>query len=130
MSGPELETDQVASLTRWLDAVPALPTLAPSDPAAVERGRALFHDTRVACATCHGGPLLTNNKTMDVGTGKPLQVPTLRGLRWRAPFMHDGCALTLADRFTAPCGGGDRHGITSHLTPTQIADLVTFMQSL
>ena len=84
----------------------------------------------MACATCHEGPLLTNNKTVDVGTGQALQVPTLRGLRWRPPFMHDGCARTLADRFTPSCGGGDRHGVTSHLDPQQIADLVAFLNTL
>ena len=130
MNGPLLEPEQVGTLSRWLDAVPALPTPAARDAASVQRGRALFHDDRVACATCHAGPLLTNNMTVDVGTGKPLQVPTLRGLRWRPPFMHDGCAPTLTDRFTPGCGGGDRHGVTSHLTADQIADLVSFMDTL
>jgi len=31
-----------------------------------------------------------NNTTIDVGTGQPLQVPSLRGVSWRAPFMHNG----------------------------------------
>jgi hypothetical protein len=74
--------------------------------------------------------LLTNNKTVDVGTGKALQVPTLRGLRWRPPFMHDGCARTLADRFDPRCGGADRHGLTSRLTAEEIADLVAYMDTL
>ena len=30
----------------------------------------------------------------------------------RAPYMHDGCATTLADRFTK-CGGDARHGNTA-----------------
>jgi hypothetical protein len=50
---------------------------------------------------------------------------------WRAPFMHDGCATTLADRFSSStCGGGDKHGATSTLTPTQIADLTAYLQTL
>jgi hypothetical protein len=44
--------------------------------------------------------------------------------------MHDGCAPTLADRFGATCGGGDRHGATSHLMPAQLADLTTYLESL
>jgi hypothetical protein len=44
--------------------------------------------------------------------------------------MHDGCAKTLADRFVAPCGGGDQHGVTSHLGAAQIADLVAYLESL
>ena len=37
--------------------------------------------------------------------------------------MHDGCAPTLKDRF-GPCGGGDKHGVTSKLTSGQVDDLV------
>jgi cytochrome c peroxidase len=66
---------------------------------------------------------------MDVGTGKPYQVPSLRGLAARAPYMHDGCAATLHDRF-GPCGGGDRHGVTSALTTDQIDDLVAYLETL
>ena len=40
----------------------------------------------------------------------------------RTPLLHNGCAPTLADRF-GDCGGGDRHGHTSHLTPEQVAAL-------
>ena len=95
----------------------------------MSRGRLLFEDATAACSTCHVGAVGTNNKTVDVGTGRPLQVPSLRGVAWRAPYMHDGCAVTLADRFGA-CGGGDKHGHTSQLGAAQIADLVAYLQSL
>jgi hypothetical protein len=52
----------------------------------------------------------------------------------RAPFLHDGCATTLTDRFgdrrVPTCGGGDLHGKTAHLTSAQIADLVAYLESL
>ena len=64
-----------------------------------------------------------------MGTGVNAQVPTLIGIAARAPYMHDGCASTLHDRF-GDCGGGDRHGKTSHLTATQIDDLVAYLESL
>jgi cytochrome c peroxidase len=97
----------------------------------VARGQSLFSDPKVACATCHADALLTNNTTVDVGTGQPLQVPSLRGLSWRAPFMHNGCAPTLADRFSsAACGGGDKHGATSTLTAAQLGDLTAYLESL
>jgi cytochrome c peroxidase len=61
----------------------------------------------------------------------PFQVPSLRGVGWRAPYMHNGCATTLSGRFTnKSCGGGDSHGMTSQLTPAQIDDLVAFLESL
>jgi len=99
--------------------------------ASAARGRELFFDQRVACANCHSGPATTNNQNSDVGTGAAFQVPTLRGIAWRAPFMHNGCASTLRDRFTNPaCGGGDRHGVTSHLNADQINDLVAYLETL
>ena len=130
MSGPKLSGEQKQVLQSWIDTIPAMASAAGLDASAVARGKALFEDTKLACATCHAGALLTNNLTVDVGTGLPLQVPSLRGVSWRAPFMHDGCAATLADRFTATCGGGDKHGVTSTLTSAQVADLTTYLQSL
>ena len=66
----------------------------------------LFEDTaRAGCITCHSGPRLTNAQTVDVGTGAPFQVPSLVGVGTRGPFMHDGCAKTLDDRFKIPPAG-------------------------
>jgi hypothetical protein len=48
---------------------------------------------------------------------------------WRAPFLHDGRAPTLTDRF-GPNGGGDLHGQTSQLSQSQIADLVNYLETL
>ncbi|MFT3773776.1 MAG: cytochrome-c peroxidase [Minicystis sp.] len=121
--------EQGEELQQWLATIPAVPASPPADPAAVERGRLLFGDPTVACTECHAGPKLTNNESKDVGTGETLQVPWLVGVAARAPFMHDGCAATLRDRFGA-CGGGDEHGKTSHLTPEQIDDLVAYLESL
>lgn len=131
MSGPKLAPEQTDATFAWIDRHPR-PVAAPAgEPAAVERGRVLFHDDpKLACATCHAGAKLTNNLNVDVGTGGAVQVPSLRGVGARAPFMHDGCAKTLADRFNPACGGGDKHGVTSGLTPTQIADLVSYMETL
>ena len=56
-------------------------------------------------------------------------VPSLIGLAWRAPYMHQGCAATLADRF-GTCGGGDAHGKTSQLSAEQRADLIAFLETL
>jgi hypothetical protein len=131
MSGPKLTVQQKDALAGWIDTIPALPVRSGLDATAVSRGQALFNDPKVACATCHAGALLTNNATVDVGTGRAMQVPSLRGVSWRAPYMHNGCAPTLAARFdNATCGGGDKHGGTSTLQPTDIADLTAYLQSL
>ncbi|MDB4930270.1 MAG: hypothetical protein JWM10_2754 [Myxococcaceae bacterium] len=128
MLGGPLDPAQSAALLRWLDRQrPPRASPAP-DPGAVARGEARFRDPAVGCATCHSGPQLTNNATVDVGTGGAFQVPSLVGVAWRTPLLHDGCAATLADRF-GPCGG-DRHGQTSQLRPPQIADLVAYLETL
>jgi hypothetical protein len=130
MSGPQLLPDQVEATLGWIDRQPRRSRTLPTDSDAVARGRTIFNDTKTAaCATCHTGPNLTNNMTVDVGTGGKFQVPSLVGISTRGPFMHNGCAETLKDRFGA-CGGGDKHGVTSKLTEGQVDDLIKFLQTL
>ncbi len=126
MSGRLLAADQVSALQNWIERLPA-PKRPAVDKAAQARGQVLF-EGKAACGSCHSGPSFTNNQTMDVGTGMPLQVPPLVGVGSHPPFLHDGCAKTLADRF-AQCATG-AHGQTANLTPSEVSDLVTFMQAL
>ena len=132
MSGPVLASDQINGLMNWIDGQPRVPRALPGDTAAVAHGRTLFNDpARANCASCHSGALFTNNTTVDVGTGRAFQVPSLLGIGTRGPFMHDGCAETLADRFSnEKCGGGDRHGNVRDLTSNELSDLVAFLQSI
>ncbi|MET0595566.1 MAG: cytochrome c, partial [Polyangiaceae bacterium] len=131
MSGPRVQPEHTASLMNWINTIPRLQPPAIADVSAVQRGETIFNDTAVGCATCHSGASFTNNQTMHVNTGEALQVPSLRGLAWRAPYMHNGCAPTLNERFSATtCGGGDMHGKTSHLSAGQKADLVAYLESL
>jgi mono/diheme cytochrome c family protein len=121
--------DQVEDISSWLNGLPVSFDHATPDAAAVARGQTLFESATVGCATCHSGAHFTNNLTMDVGTGGAFQVPSLLGVGSRPPYLHDGRALDLADRF-GPTGGGDRHGHTSSLTSDQIDDLVAYLRSL
>ncbi|HWJ56322.1 MAG TPA: hypothetical protein VNR90_08875, partial [Vicinamibacterales bacterium] len=131
MSGPPLAGEQINGLLTWIDAQPRVPHTLPTDTGAVARGRALFNDaTRAACATCHSGAAFTNNATVDVGTGGAFQVPSLVGVGSRGPFMHDGCAKTLTDRFTSATCGGTKHGSVDGLSTSEVADLVTYLQSI
>lgn len=129
MSGPAASVEQAQAVLDWINTVPALPAARLSNDEAVVRGQALFVSDEVGCASCHNGARLEGNGTVDVGTGEPLQVPPLRGLAYRAPFLHDGCAPTLRDRFGA-CGGGDLHGHTSQLSAEQLDDLTAYLESL
>jgi cytochrome c peroxidase len=128
MSGPALTDDQKGALQSWIFAVPPPARLSSVDPTAVARGKALFDSTKIGCSSCHSGPRFTTSATVDVGTGRAFQVPPLVGVRMRAPYLHDGCAATLADRF-GPCGGS-RHGNTASLGAAEIADLVAYLESL
>ncbi len=129
MGGQVLRGDQVGALQGWLEATKTPPVDVPSDTAAIVRGKQLFESSAVGCASCHSGPKLTNNQTVDVGTGGAFQVPSLLGVSAHAPFLHDGCAKTLLDRFGS-CGGGDKHGHTSGLTEAEKKDLATYLESL
>jgi hypothetical protein len=130
MDGQSLTADQDAALEKWLFAVPPPVTSPPSDPASAARGRALFESSAVGCTTCHSGPKFTNNLNLNVGLGGMFQVPSLIGVGWRAPYLHDGRALQLVDRFNPQIGGGDQHGHTSQLTTSEIDDLVVYLETL
>jgi mono/diheme cytochrome c family protein len=128
MGGANLDPPTMGALTGWVQSVPALPAPAWVDAAAASRGQALFVRADVGCATCHSGPKLTNNTTVDVGTGGAFQVPPLVGVGWRAPLMHDGCAATIADRFGA-CAT-PQHGSTANLSSQDVSDLIAYLESL
>jgi hypothetical protein len=132
MGGVHQSTERVQALTRFLFALhPPTPMRAADDPAAM-RGKALFESSAVGCIGCHNGDKLTDNHNYDVGTsdGEALQVPSLHGVAYRAPFIHTGCAQTLEQRFDPTCGGGSKHGNTANLDPEQVEDLVSYLQTL
>ena len=131
MGGVHQSAERVASLSRFLFALePPPPGREAGDPAAL-RGKALFHSPAVGCGSCHSGSKFSDNKSYDVGTsdGELLQVPSLRGIGYRAPFIHTGCAATLRDRFDPRCGGR-KHGNVAKLEEAELDDLVAYLQTL
>lgn len=129
--GPRLQHNHVLRLSAWLEALPPYPngTISAQEAAARARGEALFQSPALNCASCHAGPKLTNQQTMDVGSEGAFQVPSLIGLRYRAPYLHNGCATTLAVRFTNANCGGTNHGGYG-LSQTQLTDLMVYLNSL
>lgn len=125
MAGPRHTT----VLQGWMGNIPRLPVSRPNvAQASIDHGAQLFVDAK--CATCHSGTMFTNNTNQDVGTGKAFQVPSLLGLSNRAPYLHDGSAATIRDRFPAP-GVPSQHGDTTVLkTEQDIDDLVAYLQTL
>jgi cytochrome c peroxidase len=128
MNGAQLDPEQLARLRTWVEAIPAPPAPSWLDAAAVTRGQALFERADVGCSSCHSGAKLTNNLTMNVGTGDYFQVPPLVGVGWRTPLLHDGCAKTLSERF-GKCATA-QHGSIGSLSSQDVSDLVAYLESL
>jgi cytochrome c553 len=131
MAGAPLDDGQMSALQNWVEGIPA--PAAPSwiDPSAAQRGQAIFERSDTGCTNCHSGAKFTNNLTVDIGTGGAFQVPPLLGVSWRFPFLHNGCAATLADRFTFDAGCDTAaHGTTSQLSPQNLSDLIAYLESI
>jgi YVTN family beta-propeller protein len=110
-----------------------------------ERGKAIFERTTDKhgkpiprtnqCAYCHSGPKFTNQKQVDVGTGKltdrspVLDVPQLRNVAYSAPYLHDGSAYSLEEIWTV-FNPKDQHGVTNDLTKDELNDLIEYLKTL
>jgi hypothetical protein len=128
MSGTFLDSSQMSAIESWVQSVPAPPVPSWVDAAAAQRGQGIFARVDVGCGSCHSGAKLTNNATVDVGTGGKFQVPPLVGVGWRVPLLHDGCAKSIADRFLA-CSTS-RHGTISGLSQQDVSDLTAYLETL
>ena len=119
--------------------------MAGRDTGAVARGRAIFERTTrrdgtpipplERCDTCHPPPHYTNLKRAGVGTESvsddtgTFDVPHLTGIGSKAPYLHDGRAVSLEAIWTAP-DVGDLHGVVTDLTKADLNDLVEFLKGL
>lgn len=126
MEGEVPSLTQVEALATFVESLPSPASPSVADADAVSRGKEAF--SRRGCSSCHAGSLYTNNLSYDVGTGGIFQVPSLLGVAYRAPYLHDGCARTLEERF-GRCGG-DNHGDLTDITESEISDLIQFLESL
>lgn len=108
------------------------------------RGKEIFFRKDVGCASCHSGPYFSDSslqkpfKLHDVGTGNDdptekmgpsYDTPTLLGIYRTAPFLHHGKAKTLHEVLTT-FNKDDKHGKTSHLSKSEVDDLIEFLRSL
>jgi hypothetical protein len=107
------------------------------DAAAAQRGQALFRTT-ATCSRCHAGPTFTDHGKLHApaetgmeplhaqrSTTKQYRTTPLRGVWHRAPYFHDGSALTLdavVDHYNTVLSLG--------LTAAQKSDLVEYLKSL
>jgi hypothetical protein len=128
MGGAMPDAESVASLEAYLDAIPAPRPPTRATPVDMGRGRAAF--VKAGCDSCHRGASLTSATNSNVGTGGSWQTPSLKGVAMRGPWMHDGCAKSLAQRFSDPACGGTKHGDVKALSPTELDELVAYLGQL
>jgi cytochrome c peroxidase len=152
---PDAMADKISGRSDSLDALaaytnshkfPVSPWAKNGLSESAQRGRTIFLSEQTRCATCHGGPLYSDSRPAereklvlhDVGTGNDdpselmgpkYDTPTLLGVYRSAPYLHHGKAATLRDVLTTQ-NAGDKHGVTSHLKPQEIDDLVEFLKAL
>ncbi|MBI9017983.1 MAG: PQQ-binding-like beta-propeller repeat protein [Phycisphaerae bacterium] len=97
------------------------------------RGKEIFSFT--GCGRCHSGPLFTDMKRHDIGTGIGMEkdfrfdTPTLIEVWRTGPFLYDGRAASIKEIFSK-YNNDDKHGHTNGLTEKQINDLTEYVLSL
>lgn len=99
---------------------------------AARSGRKVFE--AASCSSCHSGPLLTDLRQYNVGTGtgneakRAFDTPSLIELWRTAPYLYDGRAKTIQEVLTR-YNTGNLHGRTSKLSKKELADLAEYMLS-
>lgn len=154
MGGEGLPETALADLETFLvdglNDVPRNPNVAADGTltAVQERGRAIFFDAEVGCASCHVGGAGVDGANHNVGTGSDLErdiwrvwskrgntditnpdnfnTPSLEGLWRTAPYLHDGSAPTLPDALEIAW----QMGKTAHLTDGDRDALVAYLLTL
>jgi len=153
MGGLGLTSQELADLEQFLLhglTPPRNPHLAGDGLSEVQAfGKTIFERADVGCATCHAGEATTDGLGHDVGTesvveeqlriltaelfgeslAEPvrLNTPSLRGLFYTAPYLHDGSAATLHDVLTQTA---TTMGRTDHLSDEERDALVAYLLTL
>jgi cytochrome c peroxidase len=121
-----------------------------------ERHGLWLYESKGRCWQCHGGPNFTDEGFHNTGVGwggspadpgrervtkdeadrGKFKTPTLRGVKLRAPYMHDGSVKTLEEVVEFYNRGGvanpnlDPAMRPLGLTKDELADLVAFLKAL
>lgn len=125
MEGTAVPDDHVVAFERWIFSIAAPNRVQDLDVDAVEDGAQAFEDA--GCTACHQGTRYNLNTNVALGVHGILQVPSLLGVRHRAPYMHDGRAEDLRAAVDDMMGFS-----TSRVEDTEVLreNLVTFLRSL
>jgi hypothetical protein len=119
-----------------LTPIPSPIVLSNASAARIKAGEKIFNSAKAGCSACHPRGLFTDLQHYDVGTqnqtdksGEAFDTPTLVEIWRTAPYLHDGSAATLRE-VLVDHNSSDRHGGTSHLSPSQIDALICYLLSL
>jgi mono/diheme cytochrome c family protein len=129
MQGEEPSMAEVEAVEAYLKSLNWKKSPFPANPA----GQKVF--VAKGCVNCHGGETYATPTISKVGLEEPGDVyagynpPTLRNVYSRAPYLHDGRALTLEDVLTRYHRPSKLTG-ASDCTPQELKDLVGFLKSL
>ena len=124
------------ALAAYLDSVEVPPSPHGGDRERTNAGEEGF--SALGCQVCHPPPLFTDLQLHDVGTGDPAKeknphgrgtnfdTPSLRGVWFTAPYLHDGSAATLRDVFTS----GTTHNIAANISEQELEALIAYLRAL
>lgn len=102
---------------------------------AAQRGKAVFENPKIGCASCHYGEQFTDKKMHDVGSKAAFDrkaefdTPQLNEVWRTGPYMHDGRFVKMPDVFKIG-KHGDVQGDVEGLSDSQIEDLAEYVLSL
>jgi cytochrome c peroxidase len=129
LHGPSAEPEVVEELTAYLASLDPPPARRAADDPSARRGAEVFRAQR--CDTCHSPPLYTSAGTRDVGLDdgpgghRRFNPPSLLGVGWSAPYLHDGRAASLGEVLDL-----HRPGQPEPWSSQEREDLIAFLESL
>jgi len=134
----EVTEDRVEAVNAYLKSLEPVPSpyLAPDGrlTASALRGKALF-EGKADCARCHTPPYYGDKKKYAFGLGsdserdREFATPILIECWRTAPYMYDGRAVSMKEVVTTD-NKNNKHGNTKDLTPQEVDDLVSYVNSL
>jgi len=134
LGGKGITGDDKEALMAYVGSLRAPPPRKAKDPSSVERGLAIFRSSEAECSSCHGeGGDLPDGVSHDVKSRAGADIrtkfdtPSLRFVSGSAPYFHDGRYKDLHTLLTKSDG---KMGHTKQLSPDELADLESYLESL
>ncbi len=129
LRGPPPSDEVVSEIAAYLRSLPPPPPRRSAEDPEAKRGATVFSERQ--CDRCHVPPTYTSTGVkyvaLDDGAGghNAFNAPSLRGVGWSAPYLHDGRAANFDELL-------DVHppSLTTPLSPAERTSLKVFLESL